>query len=29
MAFQQPISVPWNAKGYLMNAIYEVPVSVS
>lgn len=29
MALQQPVSVPWNAKGYLMNAIYEVAVSVS
>jgi DMSO/TMAO reductase YedYZ molybdopterin-dependent catalytic subunit len=24
----QPDSVTWNAKGYLMNAIYEVPVTV-
>ena len=29
MALQQPNAVPWNAKGYLMNAIYEVPVTVS
>lgn len=26
---QQPIEVPWNAKGYGMNAIYAVPVTVS
>ena len=25
----QPITDDWNAKGYLMNAIYEVPVTVS
>jgi DMSO/TMAO reductase YedYZ molybdopterin-dependent catalytic subunit len=25
---QQPNEVPWNAKGYLMNAIFEVPVTV-
>ena len=25
----QPETVPWNAKGYLMNAIHEVPVVVS
>jgi DMSO/TMAO reductase YedYZ molybdopterin-dependent catalytic subunit len=25
---QQPGEVPWNAKGYLMNAIFEVPVTV-
>jgi DMSO/TMAO reductase YedYZ molybdopterin-dependent catalytic subunit len=24
----QPDSVPWNAKGYLMNAVFEVPVVV-
>ncbi|MDF3037682.1 MAG: Sulfite oxidase, partial [Thermomicrobiales bacterium] len=24
----QPITDDWNAKGYLMNAIYEVPVTV-
>ena len=24
----QPDTVPWNAKGYLMNAVYEVPVTV-
>lgn len=24
----QPDTVPWNAKGYLMNAVYEVAVSV-
>lgn len=24
----QPKTVPWNAKGYLMNAVYQVPVSV-
>lgn len=24
----QPDEVPWNAKGYQMNAVYEVPVSV-
>lgn len=29
IALQQPESVPWNAKGYGMNAIYEVPVAVS
>jgi DMSO/TMAO reductase YedYZ molybdopterin-dependent catalytic subunit len=29
IALQQPESVPWNAKGYQMNAIYEVPVTVS
>lgn len=28
IALQQPESVPWNAKGYQMNAIYEVPVTV-
>ena len=28
IALQQPESVPWNAKGYQMNAIYEVPVIV-
>lgn len=26
---QQPTEVPWNAKGYGMNAIYAVPVTVS
>ncbi|MER3437233.1 MAG: sulfite oxidase [Chloroflexota bacterium] len=26
---QQPTTVPWNAKGYLMNAIYAVPVTVA
>ncbi len=25
----QPVTVPWNAKGYLMNAIYSVTVTVS
>ncbi|MDQ3513107.1 MAG: sulfite oxidase [Chloroflexota bacterium] len=25
----QPDTVPWNAKGYLMNAVYEVPVTVA
>lgn len=29
IALQQPESVPWNAKGYGMNAIYDVPVTVS
>ena len=24
----QPDTVAWNAKGYLMNAVYEVPVTV-
>lgn len=24
----QPVSVPWNAKGYGMNAIYTIPVTV-
>jgi len=28
IALQQPDEVPFNAKGYLMNAIYEVPVTV-
>jgi DMSO/TMAO reductase YedYZ molybdopterin-dependent catalytic subunit len=28
IALQQPEDVPFNAKGYLMNAIYEVPVTV-
>lgn len=28
IALTQPETVPWNAKGYLMNAIYEVPVTV-
>lgn len=27
--FEQPEEVPWNAKGYGMNAIFEVPVTVS
>lgn len=27
-ALQQPAEAAWNAKGYLMNAIYEVPVTV-
>ncbi|MDQ3539509.1 MAG: sulfite oxidase [Chloroflexota bacterium] len=26
---RQPNETPWNAKGYLMNAIFQVPVSVS
>ena len=25
----QPDIVPWNAKGYLMNGVYEVPITVS
>lgn len=25
---QQPVEASWNAKGYLMNAIFEVPVTV-
>ncbi|MGD9710862.1 MAG: sulfite oxidase [Thermomicrobiales bacterium] len=25
----QPLTVPWNAQGYQMNAIYDVPVTVS
>jgi len=25
----QPDTIPWNAKGYLMNAVYEVPVTVT
>ena len=29
IALQQPETVDWNAKGYQMNAIYEVPVTVS
>ncbi|MDQ3693512.1 MAG: sulfite oxidase [Chloroflexota bacterium] len=29
IALQQPEEVPFNAKGYLMNAIYEVPVTVA
>lgn len=28
IALQQPEDVPFNTKGYLMNAIYEVPVTV-
>jgi len=28
LGIQQPETVPWNAKGYLMNAIDEVPVTV-
>lgn len=28
IALQQPETVPFNAKGYLMNAIYDVPVTV-
>jgi hypothetical protein len=28
IALQQPEAVNWNAKGYQMNAIYEVPVTV-
>jgi DMSO/TMAO reductase YedYZ molybdopterin-dependent catalytic subunit len=28
IALQQPETVPFNAKGYQMNAIYEVPVTV-
>jgi hypothetical protein len=24
----QPDTVPWKAKGYLMNAVHEVPVTV-
>jgi DMSO/TMAO reductase YedYZ molybdopterin-dependent catalytic subunit len=27
-ALTQPRTVPWNAKGYGMNAIYEIPVTV-
>jgi DMSO/TMAO reductase YedYZ molybdopterin-dependent catalytic subunit len=27
-ALTQPLTVPWNAKGYGMNAIYEIPVTV-
>lgn len=26
---QQPLTVPWNARGYGMNAIFEVPVRVT
>ncbi len=26
---QQPLTSPWNAKGYLMNEIYAVPVTVT
>lgn len=29
VALQQPEAVNWNAKGYQMNAIYEVPVTVN
>jgi DMSO/TMAO reductase YedYZ molybdopterin-dependent catalytic subunit len=29
IALSQPESVPWNAKGYQMNAIFDVPVNVS
>lgn len=29
LTMTQPYSVPWNAKGYLYNAIFEVPVVVS
>jgi DMSO/TMAO reductase YedYZ molybdopterin-dependent catalytic subunit len=29
IALQQPEAVEWNAKGYQMNAIWEVPVTVS
>lgn len=28
LATRQPYSVPWNAKGYQYNAIFEVPVNV-